>query len=88
MIQVFWGILARPYLKSNQHKRAGVVAQAVKYLLNKCEALSSVPSTEKKKKMFAIKLFRIQQTNKDFFPHISQYVIFIFHIIRQDLLLL
>jgi hypothetical protein len=39
----------RPYLKITRAKRAGGMAQAVEYLSFKTEALSSNPSTTKKK---------------------------------------
>jgi hypothetical protein len=40
----------RPYLKNNQHKRAGTVVQVIECLPSKHEALRSNPSTAKEKK--------------------------------------
>jgi hypothetical protein len=43
----------RPYLEKNHHKsRAGGVTQMVEFLPSKLEALSSNPSTRKKKKNY------------------------------------
>jgi hypothetical protein len=46
-VQAGPGINERPYLKSNQSKKAGSVAQVVELLLSKCKALSSNPTVIK-----------------------------------------
>jgi CRISPR/Cas system-associated protein Cas7 (RAMP superfamily) len=50
-VQISLGKEVRPCSKNkNKAKRAGGVIKAVEHLLSKCKALSSNPSTTKKKK--------------------------------------
>jgi hypothetical protein len=49
VVQASLGKKQDPISKITRENRAGVVTQMVKHLPSKCKALSSKPSTEKKK---------------------------------------